>query len=83
MLFACCVFAVLVVALFRKNLCFPLLYIQKAGNEPSRSHLAAFFCPKNGKEDLCYGTQNHAEAAEENQCAYLQTSQSILLGKFI
>lgn len=30
-----------------------------------------------------YGTQNHAEAAEENQCAYLQTSQSILLGKFI
>lgn len=30
-----------------------------------------------------YGTQNHAEAVEENQCAYLQTSQSILLGKFI
>lgn len=49
-----------------------------------RGHARRLFCcPKNGKEDLCYGTQNHAEAAEENQCAYLQTSQSILLGKFI
>ena len=35
---------------FVKNLCFPLLYIQKAGNEPSGLHSAAFLLPENGKE---------------------------------
>ena len=34
---------------FVKNPCFPLLYIQKAGNEPSRSHSAAFLLSKKRK----------------------------------
>ena len=44
-------------------------------------HSAAFFCQKNGKEDLCYGTQNHAKATDKNHI-HLQISQQILLGKF-
>ena len=40
-----------------------------------------FFCKKNGKEDLCYGTQNHAKATDKNHI-HLQISQQILLGKF-
>ena len=40
-----------------------------------------FFCQKNGKEDLCYGTQNHAKATDKNHI-HLQISQQILLGKF-
>ena len=51
---------------FVKNLFFPLLYIQKAGNEPSRLNSAAFLLPENGKEDLCYGTQNHNKATDKN-----------------
>ena len=44
-------------------------------------HSASFFCQKNGKEDLCYGTQNHAKATDKNHI-HLQISQQILLGKF-
>ena len=40
-----------------------------------------FFCQKNGKEDLCYGTQNHSKATDKNHI-HLQISQQILLGKF-
>ena len=31
---------------------FPLLYIQKAVNEPSRSHSAAFLLPENNGEEV-------------------------------
>lgn len=41
-----------------------------------------FCCPKNGKEDLCYGAQNHTEVTDKNQYAQLQNLQQILLGKF-
>ena len=47
------------------------------------SFLRLFYCPKNGKEVKTYGAQNHTEATDEKRCDYLQTSQSILLGKFI
>lgn len=37
---------------FVKNLCFPLLYIQKTGNEPSRLHSAAFLLSEKRKGGL-------------------------------
>ena len=52
---------------FVKNLFFPLLYIQKAGNEPSRLHSAAFLLPEKRKGGLVYGIQNYAKATGKNQ----------------
>ena len=49
---------------FVKNLFFPLLYIQKAGNEPSRLHSAAFLLPekrKGGENPCCSKSHRSSE----------------------
>ena len=69
---ACCVFLVLSVAIFNKIFFSVVIIYTEGSNRAVEIELGGFFAARKQKGGICYGTQNHAEAADKNQRPYTQ-----------
>ena len=64
---ACCVFLVLPVAIFNKIFLFVVIIYTEGSHRAVEVTLGGFLLPVKQKGGLCYGTQNHTEAAGKDQ----------------